>query len=63
MVTAARAQVQVEPVSWSAATFVAVSQVGAEMVTAVIHGCTGLLRYSHDRTGKIIIYPDSPKSG
>lgn len=49
VVTAARAQVQVEPESRSAAAFVAVSQVGAEMVTAVIHGCTGLLRYSHHR--------------
>lgn len=43
VITAARPQVQVELVSWSAATFIAISQAGAEMVTAMIHHCTKVL--------------------
>lgn len=62
VITAARPQVQVELVSWSAATFVAISQVGAEMVTAMIHRCTGILSCSQDVTGKTIILQDSPKA-
>lgn len=61
MLTAARPQVQVELVSWSAATFVAISQVGAEMVTAMIHRCTGILSYGQDGTGKVAINQHSPK--
>lgn len=53
MITAARPQVQVELVSWSAATFVAISQAGAEMVTAMIHHCTKVLGYSQDTRAKI----------
>lgn len=53
MITAARLQVQVELVSWSAATFIAISQAGAEMVTAMIHHCTKVLDYSQDTRAKM----------
>lgn len=52
-ITAARPQVQVELVSWSAATFVAISQAGAGMVTAMIHHCTRVLSYSQEMRGKM----------
>lgn len=53
VITAARPQVQVELVSWSAATFIAISQAGAEMVTAMIHQCTKVLGYSQDTRAKM----------
>lgn len=61
MITAARPQVHVESVSWSAATFVAISQVGAEMAAAMIHRCTGILSYSQDVTGERIVHQGSAK--
>lgn len=55
MLTAARPPVRVESVSRSAATFVAISQAGAEMVTATILRCTGVLSCGQDGTGEMTI--------